>query len=50
MINKSSANIPTFIITKVHELIYAGAKLFCDEIVIPKGNSINIQNLDGKLD
>ena len=34
-INKLLPNIPTDNITKLNELIYAGAKLVCDKIGVP---------------
>ena len=42
--------IPTNNITDLNELIYAGAKLVCENIGIPQKARRNNKNRDGKLD
>ena len=50
-INQVLTYISTNNITKLNELIYAGAKLVCEEIGIPsKSTKKKNQNQDGKFD
>ena len=49
-INHILPYIPTNNITELNELIYAGAKLVCENIGIPSKSMKNSQNRDGKFD
>ena len=49
-INQVLPYITTNNITELNELIYAGAKLICEKIGIPKKSTKKSQNQDGKFD
>ena len=49
-INHIQPYIPTNNITELNELIYAGAKLVCENIKMPSKSTKKQKNRDGKLD